>query len=77
MFVRKSYTHSLEVQAFSWAGLASKNNTFALTPLCVEDPGWQPQQRMDLAFVQQLAPDGLSRGAFEQDIIGHDYAARP
>src|SRR6266498_4760534 len=43
-----------------------------LYTLRVEQAGRQTQQGMNLAFVQQLAADGLPCAAFEKYIVGHD-----
>ena len=44
-----------------------------LHPLGVEHPRGQPQQRVHIALVQQLAPHRLARAAFEQHIIRHHH----
>jgi hypothetical protein len=43
-----------------------------LHPLGVEQARGQAQERMHVAFVQELSPDRLPCPAFEQDVIRHD-----
>ena len=71
--VRRSYIHRSLVQADSLAGLRSKNRDVGLDALGVEDAGGQPQQRVNVAFGQQLAPDRLAGAALEQHVVGDNY----
>src|SRR5579872_2220721 len=50
------------------AGLLRSRRLHALG---VEDAGWQPQEGMHVAIVQQLFADGLTRAALEQHVVGH------
>jgi hypothetical protein len=40
--------------------------------LRVEDAGGQPQERVYIELLQQVAPHGLARTAFEEDVVRHD-----
>ena len=45
--------------------------------LRIEEAGRQTQERVHVAFVQELAPDGLPRPAFEQDVVRHHDCGAP
>ena len=48
-----------------------------LHALGVEDPGRQPQQRMNVALLQQLPTHDLPSPTLEEDVIGHDNRSPP
>ena len=52
--------------------MRSKKSDVRLHALRVEDAGRQPQQRVDVALVQELAPHGLAGAALEEHVVGHD-----
>src|SRR5687767_4642603 len=48
-----------------------------LYALRVKDARGQPQQSMHVTFVQQLAPYGFTRAAFEQHVVWDDHRRAP
>ena len=50
--------------------LAVEKEHVGLDALRVEDAGGQPQQRMDVAIVQEAFADGLAGATLEQHVIG-------
>ena len=51
------------------SGLGIEEQDVGLHALGVEDAGRQPQQRMDVALLQQVAADGFAGSAFEQHVV--------
>lgn len=52
--------------------LAVEEKHVGFDALGVEDAGWQPQQGMDVAIVEEAFANGLAGAALEQDIVGQD-----
>src|SRR5205814_7429571 len=55
----------------SW--LPFEEDHVRLHSLCVEDASGQTQERVDLALLQQLAPNLLASPALEEDVVRHHY----
>lgn len=47
-----------------------------LDALGVEDAGRQPQERVNVAFVQELSPDGFPGSTLEENVVGHQRRQR-
>ena len=57
-------------------GLAVEEEDVRLHALRVEDAGGQAQQGVDVGLLEQFAPDGFARAAFEEDVVRqHDRRA--
>ena len=56
-------------------GLGVEEQDVGLHALGVEDAGRQPQQRVHVALLQQVAPHRLAGPALEQHVVGHDDGA--
>ena len=46
-------------------------------PLRVKDAGGQAQEGMDIAALQQVAPDGFARSPLEKHVVGDDHRRLP
>src|SRR2546425_5191534 len=52
-------------------GLPVEKQHVCLDALSVEDPGWKPQQRVDVAFVKELPAHGFPRTALKEHVVGN------
>lgn len=54
------------------AGFLVEEENVRLHPLGVEEAGRKAEQRVDVAFVEELAADRLTGASFKEDVIGND-----
>ena len=58
-------------------GLGVEEQHVGLHALGVENAGRQPQQRVNIELLEQVAANGLPGTALEQHVVGHDDGAPP
>ena len=65
------YPQFLRPRGFA-GGFAIEEQHVCLDALRIKDARRESEQRMGIAFMQQLLADGLTRSAFKQDVIRYD-----
>ena len=58
-------------------GLAVEEEHVGLHPLGVEDACGQAQERVHVCLLEQFAPDGFARAAFEQNVVRQHHRRAP
>ena len=54
-----------------------KEEDICLYALRVEDTCGKPQERVDIAFMEQLPPHGFTRTALKEDVVRHNNRCFP